>query len=55
MLFREIVAVYCENHTDTHIHCVVRMSSLHLKGNLLRLRYKAHTVNAALGKIRYLL
>jgi hypothetical protein len=39
MLFRETVAVYCENHTNTQI-------SPYLTGNILHLRYKAQPVNA---------
>jgi hypothetical protein len=29
MLFRETVAVYCETHTDTQIHCVGSQSQSH--------------------------
>jgi hypothetical protein len=59
MLYRETVAVYCENHmehTDTLcgrmqsfgvlkrvVHIVTRT---YLAGNILRLRYEAQPVNA---------
>jgi hypothetical protein len=43
MLFREPVAVYCENHTE---HTDVYKHSPYLTGNTLRLRYKAQPVNA---------
>jgi hypothetical protein len=48
MLFREIIAVYCENHTE-HINTLCGQNaefSSHLTGNTLRLRYKAQPVNA---------
>jgi hypothetical protein len=54
MLFRERVAVYCENHTE-HTNtlcgqnaefCNIYKSSPYLTGNTLRLRYKAQPVNA---------
>jgi F0F1-type ATP synthase delta subunit len=44
MLFREIIAVYCENHTE-HINTLCGQNgefSSYLTGNTLRLRYKAH-------------
>jgi hypothetical protein len=40
MLFRETVAVYCENHTE-HTDTVT-----YLTGNTLRLRSRAQPVNA---------
>jgi hypothetical protein len=43
MLFRETVAVYCENHTE---HTDTYKFSPYLTGNTLRLRYKAQPVNA---------
>jgi hypothetical protein len=43
MLFRETVAVYCENLTE---HTDVYKLSSYLTGNTLRLRYKAQSVNA---------
>jgi hypothetical protein len=51
MLFRETVAVSCENyteHTDTLCgqNAVYINSESYLKGNTLRLRYKAQPVNA---------
>jgi hypothetical protein len=48
MLFREIIAVYCENHTErTNTLCgeIAEFSS-YLPGNTLRLRYKAQSINA---------
>jgi hypothetical protein len=54
MLFRETIAVYCENHTE-HTNtlrgqnaefCNIYKSSSYLTGNTLRLRYKAQPVNA---------
>jgi hypothetical protein len=54
VLFRETVAVYCENHTE-HTNtlcgqnaelCNIDKSSPYLTGNTLRLRYKAQPVNA---------
>jgi hypothetical protein len=53
MLFRETVAVYCENHTEhtdtlcgqNAVYELYKFSS-YLRGNLLRLRYKAQPVNA---------
>jgi hypothetical protein len=45
MLFRETVAVYCENHTE-HINALRGHFSSHLAGNTLRLRYRAQPVNA---------
>jgi hypothetical protein len=54
MLFRETVAVYCENHTE-HTNtlcgqnaefCNIYKSSSYLTGNTLRLRYRAQPVNA---------
>jgi hypothetical protein len=48
MLFREIIAVYCENHTE-HINTLrgqnAEFSSC-LTGNTLRLHNKAQPVNA---------
>jgi hypothetical protein len=47
MMFREIIAVYCENHTE-HINtlCVQNVEfSSYLTGNTLRLRYEAQPVN----------
>jgi hypothetical protein len=53
MLFRETVAVYCENHTE-HTNtlcgqnaefCNIYKFSLYVTGNTLRLRYKAQPVN----------
>jgi hypothetical protein len=52
MLFRETVAVYCENHTErTDIY---KLSS-YLTGNTLRLQHKAQPVNAVWGNSRCLL
>jgi hypothetical protein len=48
MLFRETVAVCCENHTE-HINTLCGQNaefSLYLTGNTLRLLYKAQPVNA---------
>jgi hypothetical protein len=48
MLFREITAVYCANFTE-HINTLCGQNaefSSYLKGNTLRLRYKAQPVNA---------
>jgi neutral trehalase len=54
MLFRETVAVYCENHTE-HMNtlcgqnaefCYMYKSSPYLTGNTLHLRYRAQPVNA---------
>jgi hypothetical protein len=48
MLFREIIAVYCENHTE-HINTLCGQNAEftpYLTGNTLRLRYKAQPVNA---------
>jgi hypothetical protein len=48
MLCREIIAVYCENHTE-HINTLCEQNaefSSCLTGNTLRLRYKAQPVNA---------
>jgi hypothetical protein len=48
MLFREIIAVYYENHTE-HITAMCGQNaefSSYLTGNTLRLRYKAQPVNA---------
>jgi hypothetical protein len=48
MLFREIIAVYCENHME-HINTPCGQNaefSSYLTGNTLRLRYKAQPVNA---------
>jgi hypothetical protein len=48
MLFRETIAVYCENHKE-HINTLceqnAEFSSYHTE-NTLRLRYKAQPVNA---------
>jgi hypothetical protein len=63
MLFRETVAVYCENHTEhTNIlcgqnteFCNIYKCSACLTGNTLRLRYKAQPVNAVYGNSRFLL
>jgi hypothetical protein len=52
MLFREAVAVYCENHTE---HTDMYKLSSYLTGNTLRLRYKAQPVNAVWRNGRYLL
>jgi hypothetical protein len=49
MLFREIIAVYCENHTEhKNTLCGQNMEQLgpYLRENILRLRYKAQPVNA---------
>jgi hypothetical protein len=54
MLFRETVAVYCENHmehADTLCEqnadfCNIYKFSPYLTGNTLRLRYKAQPINA---------
>jgi hypothetical protein len=48
MLFSEIIAVYCENHTEhTDTLCGQNAEfSPYLIGNTLRLRYKAQPVNA---------
>jgi hypothetical protein len=48
MLFREMIAVYCENHTEhTNTLCGQNAEfSSCLTGNTLRLRYKAQPVNA---------
>jgi hypothetical protein len=48
MLFREIIAVYCENRTE-HINTLCGQNaefSSYLTGNTLRLHYKAQPVNA---------
>jgi hypothetical protein len=54
MLFRETVAVYCENHTE-HTNtlceqnaefCNIYKSSSYLTENILRLRCKDQPVNA---------
>jgi hypothetical protein len=54
ILFRETVAVYCENHTE-HTNtlcgqnaefCNIYKFSSYLTGNTLHLRYKHQTVNA---------
>jgi hypothetical protein len=48
MLFREIIAVYCENHTE-HINTLCGQNaefSSYLTGNTFLLRYKAQPVNA---------
>jgi hypothetical protein len=44
MLFREIIVVYCKNHTEhTNTLCGQNAEfSSYLTGNTLRLRYKAH-------------
>jgi hypothetical protein len=42
MLFRETVAVYCENHME---HTDTYKFSLYLAGNRLRLHYKTQPVN----------
>jgi hypothetical protein len=52
MLFRETVAVYCDNHTE---HTDIFKLSPYLTGNILRLCYKAQPVNAAWGNRRCLL
>jgi hypothetical protein len=53
MLFRETVAVYCENHTEhANTHCgqnseccnIYKFIS-YLAGNALRLHYKTQQVN----------
>jgi hypothetical protein len=44
MLFRETVAVYCENYTENTNN--IQTFSSYLTGNTLRLRYKAQPVNA---------
>jgi hypothetical protein len=54
MLFRETVAVYCENHTE-HINTLCGHLSSYLTGNTLRLRYRAQPVNAVWGNSRCLL
>jgi hypothetical protein len=57
MLFREIIAVYCENQTE-HINTLCGQNaefSSYLTGNTLRLHYKAQPVNAVKGKKRCLL
>jgi hypothetical protein len=46
MLFRETVAVYCENHMEQTNKLCAQKLSLHLTGNTLRLRYNAQPVNA---------
>jgi hypothetical protein len=48
MLFREIIAVYCENHKE-HINTLCGQNaefSSCLTGNILRLHNKAQPVNA---------
>jgi hypothetical protein len=54
MLFKEAVAVYCENHTE-HINtlcgqnakfCNIHKSSPYLTENTLHLHYRAQPVNA---------
>jgi hypothetical protein len=47
-MFRETVAVYCENHMeDTNtLPNNIQVFSSYLTGNTLRLRYKATPVNA---------
>jgi hypothetical protein len=54
MLVREIIAVYCENHTE-HTNtlclqntefCKIHKFSSYLTGNTLRHRYEAQPVNA---------
>jgi hypothetical protein len=62
MLFGEIIAVYCENHTE-HINTLCRRMqrlfiqefSPYLTGNTLHLRYRDQPVNAVWGNSRYLL
>jgi hypothetical protein len=47
MPFREIIAGYCENHTE-HINTLCGQNaefSPYLTGNTLRLHYKAQPVN----------
>jgi hypothetical protein len=34
LLFGETIDGYCENHTEPKIHCVGRMKSLYLTGNI---------------------
>jgi hypothetical protein len=54
MLFRETVAVYCENHTEqtntlceqNSEFCNIYKSSSYLTENTLSLLYKAQPVNA---------
>jgi hypothetical protein len=46
MLFRETVAVYCENYTEHTNTLCGQKTHLYLTGNTLRLRYKAQPVNA---------
>jgi hypothetical protein len=48
MLFRETVAVYCENHTEhTNTLCGQNAEfSSYPTGNTVRLHYKAQPVNA---------
>jgi hypothetical protein len=58
MLFRERVAVYCENHTEhtdtlcgqnaeyIYIYIYIYISSVRTSQEILRLRYKAQPVNA---------
>jgi hypothetical protein len=48
MPFREIIAVYCENHTE-HVNTLCGQNAefrSYLTGNTLRLRYKAEPVDA---------
>jgi hypothetical protein len=57
ILFKEIIAVYCENHTE-HINTLCGQNaefSYYLTGNTLRLRYKDQPVNAVKGNNRCLL
>jgi hypothetical protein len=51
MLFREIVAVYCENHTK-HINTLCGHFSLYLTGNTLLPSHRAQPVNAVWGNSR---
>jgi hypothetical protein len=57
MMFREIITVYCENHTE-HINTLCEQNaefSSYLTGNTICLRYKVQPVNAVQGNNRCLL
>jgi hypothetical protein len=55
MLFRETVAVCCENHTEHTDTLCGQNAEFVLTGNTLRLHYKAQPVNAVWGNSRCLL
>jgi hypothetical protein len=55
MLFKETVAVYCENHTEHTNTLCGQKTSPYLTGNTSRLRYRSQPVNAVNGNSRCLL